>query len=94
MAAIELMKRHGLSGDEVTMISHQASTVLMDAWSALIQPAQYINTIQKFANTAPANIPINMAWSEQNEPVLKNNLILLAIGTDMHANALLFRRGR
>lgn len=94
MAAVELMKRHGLSGDEVTLISHQASTVLMDAWSALIQPAQYIQTIQKFANTALANVSINMAWAEQNEPVLKNNLILLAMGPDMHANALLFRRGR
>lgn len=92
LAGKELLQRHGLTGADVTLMSHQASTVLMDAWEQVIQPAQYIKTIESFANMAPANVPVTLAWAEQNEPVEKDHLLLLSIGPDMHANALLLRR--
>jgi 3-oxoacyl-[acyl-carrier-protein] synthase-3 len=89
---LQLLQRHSLKASDITLISHQASTVLMDHWSAVIQPGQYINTIKPFGNMAPANIPVTFAWAEEGEPVARNLLVLLAIGPDMHANAMLFRR--
>ena len=91
-AALELLKQNNLKGCDITLISHQASSVLMDHWNEVIQPAQYINTIKTFANMAPANIPVTMAWADENEPATKDHLVLLAIGPDMHTNAMLFRR--
>ncbi|MEO8795778.1 MAG: 3-oxoacyl-[acyl-carrier-protein] synthase III C-terminal domain-containing protein [Daejeonella sp.] len=91
-AATAILKRNNLQGSDVALISHQASSVLMDHWNDVIKPAQYINTIQRFANMAPANIPVTMAWSAQNEPVKTNHLLLLAIGPDMHTNAMLLSR--
>lgn len=93
LAATALMEKQGLSGSDICLISHQASSLLMDNWKKVIQPAQYINTIQTFANMAPANIPVNLAWATEHEPFLRDNLVLLAIGPDMHANALLLQRG-
>ncbi|MEO8796229.1 MAG: hypothetical protein ABI390_12230 [Daejeonella sp.] len=91
-AATEILKRNNLIGADITLISHQASSVLMDHWNDVIKPAQYINTIKTFANMAPANIPVTMAWSAQNEPVKNNHLLLLAIGPDMHTNSMLLSR--
>ncbi len=91
-AATEILKRNNLQGGGITLISHQASSVLMDHWNDVIKPAQYINTIKTFANMAPANIPVTMAWSAQNEPVENKYLLLLAIGPDMHTNAMLLNR--
>ncbi|WP_026897632.1 3-oxoacyl-ACP synthase III family protein [Daejeonella oryzae] len=91
-AALELMRKHNLKGSDISLISHQASSVLMDHWNDVIQPAQYINSIKLFANMAPANIPVTLAWSEKNDPAKKDHLILLAIGPDMHTNAMLFER--
>lgn len=91
-AAQVLLERQSLSGADITLISHQASSILLDAWQASLLPAQYINTIEQYANMTVANIPVNLAWSKDNDPVLKNYLVLLAIGTEMHANALLLKR--
>ena len=92
-AATALLQRHGLAGSDISLITHQASTVLSDAWAKVIHPAQYILTIAQFANMTVANIPVNLAWAEENQPIVKDNLVLLGVGPDMHANAVLLRRG-
>lgn len=91
-AALQLLSRQGVKAEEVTLISHQASSVLMNNWQKAIQPRQYINTIEQFANMAPANIPVNFAWSHRQQMVHTPYLLLLAIGPDMHTNAVLMRR--
>ena len=90
---LAMLGRHGLTGADVTLISHQTSTVLMDAWAAAIKPAQFVNTIGSFANMTGASIPVTMAWAGENQPVEKSHLVLLGLGPDMHVNALLLRRG-
>ncbi|NEU10389.1 3-oxoacyl-ACP synthase [Flavihumibacter sp. R14] len=91
---LQLLQRHSLKGSDIALISHQASTVLMDHWSEVIQPGQYINTIKPFGNMAPANIPVTLAWADESESVSKDFLMLLAIGPDMHTNAMLFERNK
>ncbi len=91
-AVLELLKRNRLAGADISLISHQASSVLTNAWQAAIQPAQYLGTLALFANMTAANIPVNLAWAELNEGIAKDHLVLFALGPDMHAHALLLTR--
>jgi len=89
---LELLERNRIPPSEITLIAHQASAVLLNAWRDAIQPAQLIHTIDRFANMTAANVPVNLAWSVTQQPITQNHLVLLALGPDMHAHALLLRR--
>jgi 3-oxoacyl-[acyl-carrier-protein] synthase-3 len=91
-AVTGLLARHNIPGSAVTLIPHQASSVLFEMWQTVLQPAQMIQTIANFANMTIANIPVNLAWSAANEPITQDNLVLFALSPDMHANALLLQR--
>jgi 3-oxoacyl-[acyl-carrier-protein] synthase-3 len=90
LLANDLLKRHGLHGADVALISHQASAVLIDAWRQAIEPGQYLTTLEQFANLTVANIPLNLAYFHRQ--IEKEWLLLLAIGIEMHTNAVLLRR--
>ena len=92
MAVTRLLARHDIPAASVTLIAHQASSVLFEMWRSQLQPAQMIETIAQFANMTVANIPVNLAWSVDNDPITQNNLVLFALAPDMHANALLLQR--
>jgi 3-oxoacyl-[acyl-carrier-protein] synthase III len=91
-AILDLLARHNLQGSDIALITHQASQLLLTAWQNTIQPAQFVETIQQFANMTVANIPVTLAWSVANNPITQPNLVLFALGPDMHANALLLHR--
>jgi 3-oxoacyl-[acyl-carrier-protein] synthase-3 len=91
-AVIALLARQNIPASAVTLIPHQASSVLFQMWQTVLKPAQMINTIANFANMTLANIPVNLAWSVANDPITQNNLVLFALSPDMHANALLLQR--
>jgi len=91
-AVTELLARNNIPASSVTLIAHQASSVLFQMWQAVLQPAQMIETIANFGNLTLASIPINLAWSGANNPITQNNLVLFALSPDMHANALLLQR--
>jgi 3-oxoacyl-[acyl-carrier-protein] synthase-3 len=87
-----LLARHHLSASTITLIPQQSSSVLFDMWFRLFQPKQVIETLENFANLTVATIPVNLAWSVTHRPITENNLVLFALGPDMHANALLLQR--
>jgi 3-oxoacyl-[acyl-carrier-protein] synthase-3 len=91
-AANALLKRTGVDSAHVTLISHQASTVLMDQWAKAIAPGAYLSTIENFGNLTVANIPATLAWGFDD--IATDLLLLLGIGVEMQTNALLLRRGR
>jgi 3-oxoacyl-[acyl-carrier-protein] synthase-3 len=91
-AVTDLLARHNVRASAVTLIAHQASSVLLDTWQEVLQPAQTIETIANFGNMTVANIPVNLAWSVANRPIAQNDLVLFALSPDMHANALLLQR--
>ncbi|MBO0793647.1 MAG: 3-oxoacyl-ACP synthase, partial [Ktedonobacteraceae bacterium] len=43
-----LLKKHGLAGKDIALITHQASRVLMDHWAEGIQPGEYLDTLEQF----------------------------------------------
>ncbi len=91
-AVTALLARHNIPASAMTLIAHQASSVLFEMWQTVLQPAQMIETIANFGNMTLASIPVNLAWSVANDPITQNNLVLFALSPDMHANALLLQR--
>jgi 3-oxoacyl-[acyl-carrier-protein] synthase III len=89
-AAARLLARNGVRSKDVTLISHQASSVLIDAWQQAIQPGAYLHTLEQFANMTVANIPLDVAYYW--EKIATDWIVLLAVGIDMHTNAMLLKR--
>lgn len=85
-----LLARQDISGSDVTLIGHQASTVLLDAWKDTIKPAAVVSTIKHFGNMTVASIAVTLAACEVE--IETPYVLLLALGLDMHAHAVLLRR--
>jgi len=85
-----LLARQGLSGSDVTLMGHQASTVLLDMWQKALQPAAVLSTIGNFGNMTVASIAVTLAAREAD--IATPYVLLLALGLDMHAHAVLLRR--
>jgi len=64
MVVNRLLEKNKISSEEICLISHQSSAVLMDAWQNAINPRQYINTLEDFANP-------EVTITTPNFPVLK-----------------------
>lgn len=89
--AIELMQRNGLEPAQVTMICHQSSKVLLDSWRSLLPGVRLLDTLVEFANLELAAIPVNLAVLQ--DQIDTDDLILLGLGIELNASALLLRRG-
>jgi 3-oxoacyl-[acyl-carrier-protein] synthase-3 len=85
-----LLKRHGLTGNDIALITHQASRVLMDHWAERIQPKEYFNTLEQFGNLTLASYPVTLAYHYPT--IMSEFLVLAAVGVGYHQTALLFRR--
>ena len=91
----KLLKQNNLTAADITFIPHQTSSVLMDYWRTHLspRPAQILSTIELFGNITVAIHAVNLAWFEERNEIQKSKLVLMALGPDMHANALLLQRG-
>jgi 3-oxoacyl-[acyl-carrier-protein] synthase-3 len=95
-AVVRLLQRHSIPAGRIGLIAHQASQKLYDAWLPTIgiQPYQLIQTIRQFANMTVASNAVNLAYASASGSIPFEYLVMLSLGPDMHANALLFGRGR
>ncbi|HSA56981.1 MAG TPA: hypothetical protein VLE53_14815 [Gemmatimonadaceae bacterium] len=85
-----MLARNGLTGDDITLLPYQASTVLFDPWRDGIKPAQSILSIAELANMTLASIPVNL--SRAYDQIEKDWLVMVAVGPQFQAIALLLRR--
>ena len=85
-----LLNRHGLTGKDIALITHQASRVLMDHWAERLQPGQYLDTQAQFGNLTLASYPVTLAYHYFN--VAADYLVLAAVGVGHHQTALLLKR--
>jgi 3-oxoacyl-[acyl-carrier-protein] synthase-3 len=101
--AVNLLQRTGITSNSVTLIAHQASHALSQEWNDKIRPAYFFSTTQYYANMTVANIPVNLAlalspFKKQERDAMSlaevstPYVLLLAVGPDMHAHALLLGR--
>ncbi|MEJ6402921.1 hypothetical protein [Yoonia sp. 2307UL14-13] len=92
-AVAALLKRHRLDASDVCLLTHQASTKLMEHWKEVINPGYYIQTIAQYANIVQCSVLFNLSWGMQNVPEFTQDwVVVLCLGPDMHANAMLLRR--
>lgn len=90
----QLLKKNKLTGKDIAFVPHQTSMKLIQYWLDNMnpKPAQVLTTIEKFANVTVATHALNMAWFEQRDEIKKDKLVMMALGPDMHANAILLKR--
>ncbi|GCE09413.1 3-oxoacyl-[acyl-carrier-protein] synthase III C-terminal domain-containing protein [Dictyobacter aurantiacus] len=87
---LSLLKKHGLSGKDIALITHQASRVLMDNWAARIEPKEYLDTLEQFGNLTLASYAVTLAY---HYPLITAPyLVLAAVGVGYHQTVLLFKR--
>lgn len=91
-AVVRLLKRNRIKPAQASLIAHQVSSVLADAWIAAIRPGQFIETLAQYADMTAANIPVNLAWAQRHGGIARDQLVLFALAPDMHAHALLLSR--
>ncbi|MGZ6998947.1 MAG: 3-oxoacyl-ACP synthase III family protein [Acidimicrobiia bacterium] len=90
-AVAALLARNGIAAADVTVIAHQASSVLLGFWQKAIGPGAMLDTIAQYADPPQANIPITLAarYSE----IGTRHLVLLALGVEFSTTAMLLTRG-
>lgn len=85
-----LLDRHGLQPGEVTLICHQASATLIDAWRKALAPITVLDTLARYGNVVLAALPLTLA--ARIDEVATEHLVLLGLGVQLQACALLLTR--
>jgi 3-oxoacyl-[acyl-carrier-protein] synthase-3 len=85
-----LLHKHGLTGQDIALITHQASRLMLDYWTQCLQPREYLETLEQFGNMTLATYPVNLAHYFQR--ITANYLVMVAIGVGFHQTALLLKR--
>ncbi len=95
LAAQRLMTNNNLQPADIAFMPHQSSEVLFNYWVQKlgIPPAQNLNTIALYANITVATHILNFAHFDAINGIKQDNLVMLALGPDIHANAMLLQRG-
>lgn len=85
-----LLERNAVAASAIALIAHQASAYLINAWQQAIGPAQILDTIEQFANLTIGNLAVTLAVHSAD--IKTDYLVLLGMGPEPHASALLLRR--
>jgi 3-oxoacyl-[acyl-carrier-protein] synthase-3 len=89
-----LLERNKVKAKNISMITHQASKVLMDAWDQKVGPGQYLSTRETFANMVSATVPVNFAYFSHKNMIKHNHLLLLNPSAEFKAVGALLKRSR
>ncbi len=90
MVVNRLLAKNGLRGQDVTLVAHQTSALIHDEWNARIRPGCFISTVSELADMVSAGVPVNLA--KCYDQIQTDHLVLLGVGMEMHATALLYGR--
>jgi len=90
-AVNRLLARSAVAPSQVTLVTHQVSTVLLDYWQQQVKPAAILDTLEEFADIPHANQAVTLAtrYSE----IQTDYLVLSTLGIEFSATAMLLRRG-
>lgn len=85
-----LLARNGVAASDITVIAHQVAQLIADKWKAAIAPAVYVTTHEELADMVSASVPVNLSLFLNQ--VSTRYLVLLGVGMEMHAVAMLYER--
>ncbi len=83
----ELLRRHGVPSKQVTLMGHQASRLLLDAWADRIAPHAVSDTLEELGNMTLASLPVTL--SVRLGEVQTPYLLLVGLGLGVHVQACL-----
>ncbi|NOK37446.1 3-oxoacyl-ACP synthase [Corallococcus exercitus] len=84
-----LLAKNGVSREDVTLISHQATRKLMDHWAEAIRPREYVDTFADYGNMVHASIPVTLARFHRQ--LRTKYLVMVGLGIGAHQMAVLVR---
>ena len=84
-----LLSRNGVDPARVTLITHQASRVLMGLWARALGPAAYLDTYDELGNISAASVGVTLAL--RHREIQTPFVLLLSVGAGMHSAATLLR---
>ncbi|MCU1527164.1 MAG: 3-oxoacyl-ACP synthase [Frondihabitans sp.] len=85
----DLLAKHGLDADDISLITHQGSQKLLDHWNEEIKPARYLETYQEYGNMTNATYPVNLA--RYFDEIDTSYVVIAAVGVGFHLTALLLK---
>jgi 3-oxoacyl-[acyl-carrier-protein] synthase-3 len=85
-----LLERHGLRPEQITLITHQASRLMLDHLKKAIQPGAHFDTFSEYGNLSIASVPVTL--SRYLERLATEYVVLVSLGTGLHTGVLLLRR--
>ncbi len=85
-----LLERNTIASDAISLLTHQASSVLMSHWGEQINPGEYPDTLAKYANMTVASLLVNFAIFR--ETLTKKHLVMVGVGPMFQSTAVLFSR--
>ena len=88
---LRLLDRHAIDAGSAAILPYQASRTLLDIWTQAIKPLQMLDTLADHGNMVIANLAVNLA--ARSSDVRGDCAVLLGLGPEPHATALLLRRG-
>ncbi len=93
-AVKKLLKQNKITAADISFMPHQTSASLIEYWCTHLspKPAQVLDTLKEIANVTVATHALNLAWFEEKGTIEKNKLVMMALGPDMHCNAMLLKR--
>jgi len=87
-----LLERRGLDPSQIALVSHQTSKLVEGYWRSNINPGTYISTLRDYADMVSATAAVNLATCA--DQITQDHMVILGIGMEMHATALLYSRQR
>jgi 3-oxoacyl-[acyl-carrier-protein] synthase-3 len=88
--ALGLLKKHGISSDQVALVSHESSKRLIDAWAERIRPAEYPEHLETLGDIPGCSVPMTLSMCESS--LRSPYIVLISPGTGVHFAALLLKR--
>jgi 3-oxoacyl-[acyl-carrier-protein] synthase-3 len=85
-----LLERNGVPSSSITLIAHQASSVLLDYWHEHINPSSLLDTLKEYADIPHANLPVTLA--AKYAEIHTEYLVLLTVGIEFSTTAMLLAR--
>jgi 3-oxoacyl-[acyl-carrier-protein] synthase-3 len=86
----ELLARHGVASENVTLVTHQASRRLLQAWTDGVRPREHVDTFEELGNMTLASIPVTL--SKCAAAMSTDYIACASAGTGANFSALLLRR--
>jgi 3-oxoacyl-[acyl-carrier-protein] synthase III len=84
-----LLAKNGVSREDVTLMSHQATRKLMDHWAQAIRPREYLDTFEDYGNMVQASMPVTLARFHRE--LRTKYLVMVGLGIGAHQMAVLVR---